>query len=74
MFCSLYHACFAKVELAVPALLKYLEKTRSKEMSLLNENELIWLQLALKKIPAPDKKPKRMWVDFCVSWLANNVN
>ena len=49
-----------QVELAVPALLKYLEKTRSKEMSLLNENELIWLQLALKKIPEPDKKPKRI--------------
>jgi hypothetical protein len=44
--------------------LKYLEKTRSKEMSLLNENEIIWLQLALKKIPEPDKKPKRMYVDF----------
>lgn len=49
-----------QVELAVPALLKYLEKTRSKEMSLLNENEIIWLQLALKKIPEPDKKPKRI--------------
>jgi hypothetical protein len=58
-----YHVCFSKVELAVPALLKYLEKTRSKEMNLLNENELIWLQLALKKIPEPDKQPKRMWVD-----------
>jgi hypothetical protein len=52
-----------KVELAVPALLKYLEKTRSTEVNLLNENELIWLQLGLKKIPEPDKKPKRMYED-----------
>ncbi len=57
------NVCLIKVELAVPALLKYLEKTRSKEVNLLNENELIWLQLGLKKIPEPDKKPKRMYED-----------
>ncbi|XP_028395471.1 ribosomal L1 domain-containing protein 1-like [Dendronephthya gigantea] len=49
-----------QVEMAVPALLKYLATTRSNEIRLLNENELIWLQLALKKIPQANKKPKRI--------------
>lgn len=46
--------------MAVRALMKYLEKTKSKEASLLNENQLIWLQISLKKIPQLDKKPRRM--------------
>lgn len=49
-----------QVELAVPALLKYVEKTKAKDSHLLNENETIWIQLALKKIPQADKKPKRI--------------
>lgn len=49
-----------KVEAAVPALLKYLEKTRTKSLELLKENDFIWVQMALKKIPQPDRKPKRM--------------
>ena len=51
-----------QVELAVPALVKFASQKRGKQLRLLNEHETILLILALKKIPNPDKKPRRMWV------------
>ncbi|XP_058964339.2 ribosomal L1 domain-containing protein 1-like [Pocillopora verrucosa] len=49
-----------QVELAVPALVKFASQKRGKQLRLLNEHETILLILALKKIPNPDKKPRRI--------------
>lgn len=42
------------------ALVAYVLKTKGKEMSLLDENEVISLQIAVKKIPQASVKPKRI--------------
>ena len=47
---------------AVRALVAYVQKTKGKEMSLLDENEVMALQIAVKKIPQASVKPKRMSV------------
>ncbi|KAJ7340318.1 Ribosomal L1 domain-containing protein 1 [Desmophyllum pertusum] len=49
-----------QVELAVPALVKFVGEKKGKQLRLLNEHETILLILALKKIPNPDKKPKKI--------------
>ena len=49
-----------QVKLAVPALFAYLEKKKKKSKKLFDENTAFWILLAVKKIPAPDKKPKLM--------------
>lgn len=50
----------AQISKAVAALLAYFRETKGKEMSLLNENEVISLQIAVKKISQASVKPKRM--------------
>ena len=42
--------------------MKFAGQKSGKQLRLLNEHETILLILALKKIPNPDKKPRRMWV------------
>ncbi|KAL9957243.1 hypothetical protein ACROYT_G038856 [Oculina patagonica] len=49
-----------QVELAVPALVKFVGEKKGKQLRLLNEHENILLILALKKIPNPDKKPRKV--------------
>lgn len=55
------------MELAVPALVKFVSEKKGKQLRLMNEHETILLILALKKIPNPDKKPKKMWVSYSLS-------
>ena len=51
---------FLQVDLAVPALIKYVEQKKGKKLNLLNDTDAIWLVLSLKKIPEADKKPRKM--------------
>ena len=46
--------------MAIPALVKYVSKKKGKQLHLLSEHDTILLILALKKIPNPDKKPRKM--------------
>lgn len=48
------------VELAIPALFKYVSKKKGKQLHLLNDHDTILLILALKKIPNADKKPRKI--------------
>ncbi|EDO48328.1 predicted protein, partial [Nematostella vectensis] len=49
-----------KVEIAVPSLLSHIKQKQSEKPSLMGDQQAIWVLVALKKIPAPDKKPKRI--------------
>ncbi|XP_031569604.1 ribosomal L1 domain-containing protein 1-like [Actinia tenebrosa] len=49
-----------QVDLAVSALMKHVQEKEKSKPSLLGDQQVLWLILALKKIPAPDKKPKRI--------------
>ena len=49
-----------KVELAIPALLKHTDQKKGKQLHLLSDHDTILLILSLKKIPNPDKKPRKM--------------
>ena len=46
--------------------MKFVGEKKGKQLRLLNEHETILLILALKKIPNPDKKPRKMWVLYDV--------
>eukprot|EP00794_Sanderia_malayensis_P009013 gene9013-9977_t len=47
-----------QIKLAVPALFSHAKKTSSGKKTLFDSNTAFWLMLALKKIPAPERKPK----------------
>ena len=49
-----------KVELAIPALMKHTNQKKGKQLHLLSDHDTILLILSLKKIPNPDKKPRKM--------------
>ncbi|XP_068673151.1 ribosomal L1 domain-containing protein 1-like [Montipora foliosa] len=49
-----------QVKLAIPALLKYVDTKKGKQLNLLNEHDNIQLIIALKKIPSRDKKPRKI--------------
>ena len=49
-----------KVELAIPALMKHTDQKKGKQLHLLSDHDTILLILSLKKIPNPDKKPRKM--------------
>lgn len=49
-----------QVEFAVPALVKFVSQNRGKQLRLFSEHQTILLILALKKIPDPEKKPRRI--------------
>jgi len=47
-----------QVKLAVPALFAYTKKTSKNNKNLIENDTAFWLMMSLKKVPAPDKKPK----------------
>lgn len=47
-----------QVDLAVPALFSYVKKTSEGKKDLFEDATAFWLLMSLKKIPAPEKKPK----------------
>jgi hypothetical protein len=46
--------------MAVSALMKYVKEKKESKPTLLGDQQTLWIIMALKKIPAPDKKPRRM--------------
>ena len=57
-FCLFFF--FSQTAKAASALLSFVEKSQGKELSLLKENEMIWLIVGLKKVSKSSVKPKRM--------------
>ncbi|CAH3036876.1 unnamed protein product [Porites lobata] len=49
-----------QVELAIPALMKHTDQKKGKQLHLLSDHDTILLILSLKKIPNPDKKPRKI--------------
>ena len=66
VFCGIYSLLkltwlfLFKVEQAIPALMKHTDHKKGKQLHLLSDHDTILLILSLKKIPNPDKKPRKM--------------